>query len=61
MASGQSCGMRALLAGISGVNKNIVIANLLTRLRAHGEVSPAADPRELLVVGIEDALGRPGQ
>lgn len=32
--------MRALLTGISGVNKDIVVANLLGRLRAHGEVGP---------------------
>jgi adenylate kinase len=59
--------MRALLAGISGVNKNIVVANLLARLRAHGEVSASAsadtiapDPGELLTASIEDALAAQG-
>ena len=60
--------MRALLAGISGVNKNIVVANLLTRLRAHGEVTAPAgsdtvtqpDPREFLFAGIEEALAAQG-
>ena len=60
--------MRALLAGISGVNKNIVVANLLARLRAHGEVtaptgadaSTDADPRECFFAGIEDALAAQG-
>ena len=35
--------MRALLAGISGVNKDIVVANLVGRLRAHGDVGGGAD------------------
>ena len=58
--------MRALLAGISGVNKDIVVANLLARLRANGEVSadtgvaPDPDPRELVVAGIEEALADQG-
>ena len=30
--------MRALLAGISGVNKDSVVANLVSRLRANGEI-----------------------
>ncbi len=56
--------MRALLAGISGVNKNVVVANLLGRLRAHGEVAAPADddvdPRELLAASIEGALAAQG-
>ena len=59
--------MRALLAGISGVNKDIVVANLLARLRDHGEVSApsgpdtlAVDPAELLTASIEDALAAQG-
>ena len=59
--------MRALLAGISGVNKDIVVANLLARLRAHGEISPPTDspsqdanPSELLAASIEDALAAQG-
>ena len=59
--------MRALLAGISGVNKDIVVANLMARLRAHGEVNaspdPAADasnPRELVAASIEDTLAAQG-
>ena len=55
--------MRALLAGISGVNKDIVVANLLRRLSAHGDIiaptdaaSPHANPSELLAVSIEDTL-----
>ena len=60
--------MRALLAGISGVNKNIVVANLLARLRDHGEVTSQAgadataeaDPREFLFAGIEEALAAQG-
>ena len=59
--------MRALLAGISGVNKDIVVANLLARLRDHGEVSApdgtdtrAVDPAELLTASIEDTLAAQG-
>ena len=59
--------MRALLAGISGVNKDIVVANLMARLSDHGEVgaslgSPAnaGDPRELLAASIEDTLAAQG-
>ena len=59
--------MRALLAGISGVNKDIVVANLLARLRDHGEVSApagpdtlASDPAELLTASIEDTLAAQG-
>ena len=35
--------MRALLAGISGVNKDVVVANLLGRLRANGDIGGAID------------------
>ena len=35
--------MRALLAGISGVNKDVVVANLLGRLRANGDIGSAID------------------
>ena len=59
--------MRALLAGISGVNKDIVVANLLGRLRAHGEVNVLSDPsvdatapRELVAASIEDTLAAQG-
>ena len=59
--------MRALLAGISGVNKDIVVSNLLGRLRAHGEVSASPDspandanPRELVAASIEDTLAAQG-
>lgn len=67
--------MRALLAGTSGVNKNIVVANLRGRLRAHGEIAALArsnatapghsdadgvDPRELLAASIEGALAAQG-
>ena len=64
--------MRALLAGISGVNKDIVVANLLDRLQANGDVSEPADPagypdlrgapdaRELFAASVEDVLARQG-
>ena len=64
--------MRALLAGISGVNKDIVVANLLDRLCANGDISasPGADayldpqigpdPRELLSASVEDVFARQG-
>ncbi len=59
--------MRALLAGISGVNKDIVVANLLGRLRAYGEVDGSSDlpadsvnPRDLLAASIEDTLAGQG-
>ena len=64
--------MRALLAGISGVNKDIVVANLLDRLCANGDISasPGADgrldpligpdPRELFAASVEDVFERQG-
>ncbi len=35
--------MRALLAGISGVNKDSVVANLVSRLQAHHDIGSPAD------------------
>ena len=66
--------MRALLAGISGVNKDSVVANLVTRLRSNGDISGAADdygssnagadsgvdPRELLSASVEAVFARQG-
>ena len=64
--------MRALLAGISGVNKDSVVANLVTRLRSNGDIrggvddygSSSADsdvdPRELLAASVEDVFARQG-
>ena len=64
--------MRALLAGISGVNKDIVVANLLDRLRANGDIGGPADsgghlatqggsdPRELLAASVEDVFAQQG-
>ena len=66
--------MRALLAGISGVNKDVVVANLVTRLRSNGDIGGTADdygagaadaasepdPRELLAASVEDVFARQG-
>ena len=64
--------MRALLAGISGVNKDIVVANLIDRLRANGDISAHADAgvyadhlngtdaRELFYASLEDVFARQG-
>ena len=68
--------MRALLAGISGVNKDSVVANLVSRLRANGDIGGAAgeygdgvvdagsgwepDPRELLAASVEAVFARQG-
>ncbi len=64
--------MRALLAGISGVNKDIVVANLLDRLCANGDISasPGADgyldprigpdPREFFSASVEDVFEQQG-
>ena len=62
--------MRALLAGISGVNKDSVVANLVTRLRSNGDIGGAADdygssdsgvdPRELLSASVEAVFARQG-
>ena len=64
--------MRALLAGISGVNKDSVVANLVSRLRANGDIgSPVADwgrsgggdvdRRELLTASVEAEFARRGE
>ncbi len=64
--------MRALLAGISGVNKDIVVANLVSRLRANGDIGhdtaaqvhPPADtdpdPAELLHSSVETVFAQQG-
>ncbi len=54
--------MRALLAGTSGVDKGVVVANLLGRLAAHGDVpeAPAVDPRAVLVASVEDVIAEQG-
>ena len=54
--------MRALLAGTSGVDKGVVIANLIDRLTAHGDVpdAPAANPCDVLVANVEDAIAAQG-
>ncbi len=54
--------MRALLAGTSGVDKGVVIANLIDRLTAHGDVpdAPAASLRDVLVANVEDAIAEQG-
>ncbi len=54
--------MRALLAGTSGVDKGVVIANLIDRLSAHGDFpdAPAANPRDVLVANVEDAIAAQG-
>ena len=64
--------MRALLAGISGVNKDAVVANLVDRLNAHGDIGgphsvspsphPSAepDPRELVAASVEDVFAQQG-
>ena len=54
--------MRALLAGTSGVDKGVVIANLIDRLTAHGDVpdAPAANRRDVLVANVEDAIAEQG-
>ena len=64
--------MRALLAGISGVNKDIVVANLIDRLRANGDIAPpagaddypvsrsATDARELFAASVEDVFEQQG-
>ena len=64
--------MRALLAGISGVNKDIVVENLLDRLRVNGDISAATgvdwhpesgggtDARELFAASVEDVFARQG-
>ena len=64
--------MRALLAGISGVNKDIVVENLLDRLRVNGDISAAPDAnghpdtsgapdaRELFAASVEDVFAQRG-
>ena len=60
--------MRALLAGISGVNKDSVVANLVSRLRANGDIGGAGgtdagsepDPRELLAASVEAVFAQQG-
>ena len=64
--------MRALLAGISGVNKDIVVANLIDRLRANGDIGTPADAgvygdhlngpdaRELFAASVEDVFAQQG-
>ena len=50
--------MRALLAGTSGVDKGVVVSNLIDRLVSHGDISDAtaADPRDVLVANVEDTI-----
>ena len=53
--------MRALLAGISGVNKDVVVANLIGRLRANGDIrSPAPRGRDDCGPDAADAGYAPG-
>ena len=68
--------MRALLAGISGVNKDVVVANLLNRLRANGDIGgdiggatdaygysepqSPLDSRELFTASVEDVFAEQG-
>ena len=64
--------MRALLAGISGVNKDIVVANLIDRLRTNGDIAApegaddypvsrsAMDARELFAASVEDVFAQQG-
>ena len=64
--------MRALLAGISGVNKDIVVANLIDRLRANADIAApegadeypvsrsAADARDLFAASVEEVFARQG-
>ena len=70
--AGHRCFMRALLAGISGVNKDIVVANLIDRLRANGDIGAPADAgaygdrlngpdaRELFAASVEDVFAQQG-
>ena len=65
--SGHVGPMRALLAGTSGVDKGVVISNLIARLAAHGDIprdtdgaNSDANSRHVLVANVEDIIAEQG-